>query len=102
MDKVLRPVLTASRPSQTMAQMGPLSMSGNIPVSKNVASLKVDMWSSSRGGFRQRLTCNEALEKGLVGKIFVVFLQVLLGGRRQLDGGEFIARERISRDEPAE
>ena len=24
---VLRPVLTASRPSQTMAQMGPLSMS---------------------------------------------------------------------------
>ena len=75
----MRPVLTTSRPSHTMAQTGPLAMSVS---------------GSVRVNFSQALairTCDETLKEWLVAQVGVVLLKVLLGWRHELDGGEFEA-----------
>jgi len=73
-----RPVLQASRPSQTIATMGPLSMSEYL-VSNGCASHKL------------LHTCNETLEERLRGEIFVVLLKMFLGRRDHLQGYQFVS-----------
>ncbi len=80
---VLRPVLTASRPSQTIAQMGPLSMS-----------------MEGISGFRRakcpRHTSNEAFVEGLICEILVVLLEVLFRRGYKLHSRELVTFHRIS------
>jgi hypothetical protein len=76
-DNLQRPVLQASRPSQTMATMGPLNMSGDI--------------STCSGCIGSTLTGDKALEERLVGEIGVVLLEVVLGGGDHLQGDELVA-----------
>lgn len=71
---VLRPVLTASRPSQTMAQMGPLSMSVRVDAAVSLALFSKRRTHSGALGCH---TGNEALVEGFVGQVFVVLLEVL-------------------------
>lgn len=86
-----RPVLTASRPSQTIAQIGPLNMSTIIvSASLTVCNLQCVVIC----GWRR--TCDEALEKRLVGQIFIVLLEVLLGGSDELDCSKLVPVNRIS------
>ena len=76
----VRPVLTASRPSQTMAQMGPLSMS------EEYVSQHVYLWD-----FDGKRTGDEAVEERLVLQVGIVGLEVLLAGSNELDGSELVA-----------
>ena len=68
---VLRPVLTASRPSQTMAQMGPLNMS------VEEVSRCAPAYVTHIGNLGQLRTGDEALVERLVREILVVRLEVL-------------------------
>ena len=73
----MRPVLTTSRPSHTMAQTGPLAMSVS---------------GSVRVNFSQALatrTGDETLKEWLVAQVGVVLLKMVLGWRHELDGREF-------------
>ncbi len=67
---ILRPVLQASRPSQTMATMGPLSMSVSL--------------ASAPDSMESYLTSDETLEERLLLKILIMRLEMLLGGRDHL------------------
>jgi hypothetical protein len=91
-----RPVLTASRPSQTMAQMGPEFMS----VQCLVSTYPFQWWDSQKGlrrliwGFWKRWGCrtgDQSGEEGLAGKVGVVLLEVLLSGADELDGSKLEA-----------
>lgn len=99
---ILRPVLTASRPSQTMAQMGPLSISGKS--SKLAFLLEGDssgiflvLPSDQSGGDSKRTkgdtrrTSHQSLEKWLFREILVVLLQVFFRRRDELDGSKLIS-----------
>jgi adenylylsulfate kinase-like enzyme len=77
---ILRPTLQASRPSQTIAQMGPLSMSGVMCLAQAISGWQT--W---------RRTSNKTLEKGFVREIFVVLLKMLFRRRDQLHRNEFVA-----------
>ena len=77
----VRPVLTTSRPSQTIAQTGPLAMS---VVLSQPSVLQLSSHRTQRTG-------NETLEEGLVAQVGVVLLEVLLGGRDELDGRQLEA-----------
>lgn len=77
--RMTRPVLTASRPSQTMAATGPEPMSGAM-------SAGVGLWDSCAAR-----TGNEGREEGLVAQVGIVLLEVLLGGSDKLDGSELEA-----------
>ena len=83
---ILRPVLTASRPSQTIATIGPLNMSTDH---QRLPST-LDPMASQR-------TSDEALEEGLIAQVFVMFFQMLLGGGDHFDGGELVATGYVSR-----
>ena len=72
--------MTASRPSQTIAQTGPEPMSNMVSVGV-VADEAID------GAH----TGNQTGEEGLAGQVGIVLLQVLLGGSHKLDGGELEA-----------
>lgn len=76
---LLRPVLTTSLPSQTMATTGPLSMSSSMSVYLNMCC------------WREQLTSDEALEERLLREVLVVGFEVLLGGRAHLHGNELEA-----------
>jgi len=78
---VPRPVLTAERPSQTMAQMGPLSISGNGYYSQMRNYSKVP---------NPKLTSDETLVERLVRQILVVLLEMFLRGRDQLHRCELV------------
>jgi hypothetical protein len=45
---------------------------------------------------------NESREEGLLGEVFVVLLEVLLGGRGELDGGKLEATALEARDDGAD
>lgn len=83
-DNVLRPVLTASRPSQTMATMGPLNMSESI----SIGSVR-----HRKARVVERLTGNETGEERLLGEIGIVLLEELTRRRDQLQSGELEAME---------
>lgn len=83
MDNVLRPVLTASRPSQTMATMGPLNMSA---FNQQVALLDIRIATVV-----ERLTGNETGEERLLGEVGIVLLEELTRRRDQLQSGELEA-----------
>ena len=83
-----RPVLQASRPSQTMATIGPLSMSALV-------SILLFLLSCS-------LTCDETLKEWLVGEVGVVLLKVLLGWGDHLDGNHLVASLLEARDDVAD
>jgi len=78
---VPRPVLTAERPSQTMAQMGPLSISGNGYYSR-ICKYSILL--------NPKRTSDEALVERLVRQILVVLLEMLLRGRDQLHRCELV------------
>ena len=77
-----RPVLTASRPSQTIAQMGPLSMS---------VALAVNSVAERFSRVQVELTGDKALEEGLVREVFVMLLKVLLARADELHGDKLEA-----------
>ena len=64
-----------------MAQIGPLSMSA--------------IWSTQSSCVRPTalLTSDETLEERLIGEVFVMLLEVLLGGSDELDGSKLVPRE---------
>lgn len=87
---VLRPVLTASRPSQTIAQMGPLSMSREN---------EYELHSSNVGFYRVWvLTGDEAFVEGLAGQVLIVLLEVLFRRADELHSYELISVSQISYD----
>lgn len=92
--RMARPVLTASRPCQTIAQTGPLPMSG-CGASVSVRSLRPRAVPGRacrvRGGVCGSRTGDEALEEGLVFQVRVVLLEVLLGRGDELDGRQLEA-----------
>lgn len=82
---ILRPVFTASRPSQTIAQMGPLSIS-TLGVSTSGSYAKREFPYC-----RRYRTGNEAFVEGLVRQILVVLLEVLFGWCDELYSCQFVA-----------
>lgn len=72
-----RPVLTASRPSQTMAQIGPEPMSNSHIRQHSIISvwLLLFLLLLSRG---DHLTGHQTLEERLGAQVLVVLLEVLL------------------------
>lgn len=95
-----RPVLTASRPSQTMAQMGPLFMSiaklavrcdGNIETEGNLQEIKPakkGLSLRSASGKRSATSSSSGGERDLYR---TVLLKMLLAGGDKLDGDELEA-----------
>ena len=74
-----RPVLTAERPSQTIAQMGPLSMSFVGLVSDQI-KLR-----------RPLLTGDQPLVERFIRQVLIMLLQVLLGRCDEFHGNELIS-----------
>jgi len=86
---VLRPVLTASRPSQTIAQMGPLSMS-----ERGTHQLRGPAVAFL--GTIYMLTGDKALVEWFVGQVLVMLLEVLLRRADKLHGCELISGTHVS------
>ena len=91
-----RPVLTASRPSQTMAQMGPEFMSGALSawICFAFSCCSAGSWRGRQGLLESGVsvrTGDQTGEEGLASEISVVLLEVLLAGSAELDGSELEA-----------
>ena len=78
MAHIPRPVLAASRPSHTMATMGPLFMSTACQGSGR------NWWGAAMP------TLNESGEEGLILEVLVVLLEVRLAGRGHLQGDQLV------------
>jgi hypothetical protein len=76
--------------------MGPLSISVCIPFISNGVLLEPRYWAGSV------LTCDKALEEWLLGQIFVVLLEVFLGGGDHLQSNELVSSLLESADNVAD
>ena len=87
MVRIPRPVFTAERPSQTMAQIGPLSMS-----SMYEHILQRAYWDVGKHG----LTSYKAFVEGFVGQILIMLFEMILGRCDKLHSYEFITNDKVS------